>query len=162
MNLRMLRSEDFNELATLFHQSIRKISIKDYSKEQVKAWAPDERDLKEWALSFNNKQVFIAEKDHKIAGFGELEKNGHIDRFYVHPDYAGMGVGKFIYQGLEAEAKKMELPLLFVEASITAKPFFEKMGFAMTLEQIVYRKEVAFTNFKMTKTFSQDPATDTP
>lgn len=154
MNLRMLRTEDFNELATLFHQSIRRISAKDYSEEQVKAWAPDERDLKEWALSFNNKIVFIADKDKKIAGFGELEQNGHIDRFYVHPDYAGTGVGKFIYQGLEAEAKRMKLPMIFVEASITAKPFFEKMGFAMTLKQTVYRKEVAFINYKMTKTFS--------
>ena len=161
MNLRMLRPEDFKELAILFHQSIRRISAKDYSDEQIKAWAPDEWDLKEWALSFNNKIVFIAEKDHKVAGFGELEKDGHIDRFYIHPDYAGIGVGKFIYQGLEAEAKKMNISSLFVEASITAKPFFEKMGFAVILEQTVYRKKVAFINYKMTKIF-QIPATDTP
>jgi len=39
--------------------------------------------------------------------------------------------------------------LYFSEASITAKPFFEKHGFRVMTEQTIVRKGVELTNFKM-------------
>lgn len=151
MVVRYFKSEDSEALARLFFQTIREINIRDYTPTQVEAWAPENRDMEKWRKSFDGKNVFIAEEDKKILGFGELEDNGHIDRFYIAANHIGKGVGKRIYDAIEDRAKVLNIPLLFVEASITAKPFFARMGFAVIREQTVTVKGVGMNNFVMEK-----------
>ncbi|MBT7088103.1 GNAT family N-acetyltransferase, partial [bacterium] len=43
---------------------------------------------------------------------------------------------------------------VYTEASITAKPFFEKRGFKVIKEQQVEKRGVKLTNFQMEKIFS--------
>ncbi|HEY1079951.1 MAG TPA: hypothetical protein VGE46_07630, partial [Bdellovibrio sp.] len=52
---------------------------------------------------------------------------------------------------IEDRAKVLNIPLLFVEASITAKPFFARMGFTVIREQTVTVKGVGMNNFVMEK-----------
>ncbi len=151
MVVRYFKSEDSEALARLFFKTIREINIRDYTPTQVEAWAPENRDMEKWRKSFDGKNVFIAEEDKKILGFGELEDNGHIDRFYIAANHIGKGVGKRIYDAIEDRAKVLNIPLLFVEASITAKPFFARMGFAVIREQTVTVKGVGMNNFVMEK-----------
>lgn len=153
MYIRPFQRSDATELASLFFHTVRTINRKDYTFEQLNAWAPELQtvDMEKWRNSFSGKHVFLADVNGKIAGFGELENNGHIDRFYISKDHVGQGVGRFIYASLEEKARLMKLERLFVEASITAKPFFEKMGFALVKEQSVERKNVMLTNFVMEK-----------
>lgn len=155
MFIRPFQRSDATELASLFFNTIRTVNAKDYNLEQLKAWAPDLNtiDMERWRNSFSGKHVFLVEDAGVIAGFGELEPNGHIDRFYIHKDFVGKSVGKFIYGALEEKARLLKLERLFVEASITAKPFFEKMGFNLITEQTVERNQVKFTNFQMEKLF---------
>ena len=153
MFIRPFLRSDATELASLFFNTIRTVNIKDYTPVQVRAWAPDLStwDMEKWRNSFSNKHVYLVEDGGVIAGFGELEANGHIDRFYIHKNFVGKGVGKFIYAALEEKARLLKLERLFVEASITAKPFFEKMGFRLVKEQQVERNQVLLTNFVMEK-----------
>lgn len=152
MKLRTYKKTDAKFLAELFYSTIHSVNAADYSKEERNAWAPplSTWDMEKWEKSFEEKHVFMVEEG-KIAGFGELENNGHIDRFYIHKDFIGLGVGSFIYDLIEAKAVELKLERLFVEASITAKPFFEKMGFIVVKEQRVLRNEVYLTNFVMEK-----------
>lgn len=80
-----------------------------------------------------------------------LEPDGHIDCFYCHKDYQRRGVGSQLYQAIEAKALELPVNRLFVEVSITAKPFFQRMGFAIVKEQTVDRRGETFTNFAMEK-----------
>ena len=48
-------------------------------------------------------------------------------------------------------AKKNNIKRIFVDVSITAKPFFEKMGFSVLREQIIIRKGVELKNYPMEK-----------
>jgi putative acetyltransferase len=86
-----------------------------------------------------------------IVGFGELEANGHIDCFYCHKNYQGCGVGKQIYRAIETKAVKLSLNRLFVEVSITAKPFFQRMGFSIVQKQEVTCRGETFVNYVMEK-----------
>jgi putative acetyltransferase len=86
-----------------------------------------------------------------VVGFGELEVNGHINRFYVHHQHQRQGVGNSIYAAIEAEARKLALPRLFTEASITARSFFDCMGYWMVKEQTVMCRGQVFTNYVMEK-----------
>lgn len=151
ITIRDFRQTDSPALAKLFFDTIRNVNIADYTLEQVEAWAPENIDPVAWEKSFDNKFVFVAEDGSGIAGFGELEANGHIDRFYVARRCIGTGVGKRIYQELELKARDLDLTELFVEASVTAKNFFQGLGFKIEEEQTVQRRGVSFTNLKMRK-----------
>jgi putative acetyltransferase len=53
------------------------------------------------------------------------------------------------YQPDDAEAKRLRLARLFVEASITARPFFETQGFLVLASQVVTCRGADFVNYRM-------------
>lgn len=93
----------------------------------------------------------MATIDGVVAGFIELEDNGHIDCAYTHPKYQGLGVMSALYTYVEDIAIQKSLKKLWVEASKVAKPFFETKGFVMTKENNVTRNNVILTNYTMEK-----------
>jgi putative acetyltransferase len=64
----------------------------------------------------------------------------------------GRGVGGGLYGAVERVARADGIRRIFTEASITARPFFERQGFRVVREQTVVRRGVAMTNFAMEKT----------
>ncbi|NBC65710.1 MAG: hypothetical protein GVY07_08680 [Bacteroidetes bacterium] len=42
MKIRRFQPSDTNQIAQLFHETIRSVNLGDYSEKQVKAWAPDD------------------------------------------------------------------------------------------------------------------------
>ena len=62
----------------------------------------------------------------------EIEGDGFIDYFYVHPDWQGKGIGKVLLARLEGEAGKAGVRVIFADVSVTAKGFFLGQGFAVT------------------------------
>lgn len=151
MNLRLFRPSDTEQIAQLFHDTIRSINKKDYTLKQVKAWAPDDIFFRNWEIKCSEKFTLVAESQEIITGFAQLENDGHIDCFYCHKNFQHQGVGKALYTGIENEAKKRNVSRMTVEASITAKPFFERMGFSLIREQSVEVRGENLKNFKMEK-----------
>lgn len=152
IKIRRFQSPDVDQIAQLFHDTIRSVNLGDYTKEQVKAWAPDDIYFRDWEAKCLSKYTLVAETNGGvIAGFAELEADGHIDCFYCHKDFLGQGVGRLLYNGIEKETQHRGLTGLFVESSITAKPFFLKMGFSIIEKQIVTTRSEKFTNFRMEK-----------
>jgi putative acetyltransferase len=135
----------------LFNETIREVNICDYSTSQVKAWAPDDIYFRNWVEVCSSRFTYVADDEGVIAGFGELETNGHIDCFYCHKNYQRRGVGSQIYQAIEVKAFELSMNRLFTEASITAKPFFQRLGFSIVKEQEVTRRGETFINYAMEK-----------
>ena len=104
---------------------------------------------------FAGRFVVVAEDAGRLAGFAELEANGHIDRVYVSADHQGQGIGRALLAEVVAEARRLGLVRLFVEASITARPFFESQGFAMLAPQVVVCRGVEFVNFRMERMLAE-------
>jgi putative acetyltransferase len=69
----------------------------------------------------------------------------------VHKDAVGRGIGSLLYRAVEREAKERGLGRIFTEASVTARPFFERWGFRVVRERTVVQREVELTNFAMEK-----------
>ncbi len=151
MNIRLFNKQDAEQIARLFHQTVREVNICDYSLNQVKAWAPDDIYFRDWVTVCSQKFTYVADDNGTIAGFGELESDGHIDCFYCHKNYQRMGVGSKIYHAIEAKAEQLELHRLYTEASITAKPFFLGMGFSVIKKQQVKCRGESFINYAMEK-----------
>jgi putative acetyltransferase len=151
MKIRSFHPNDAEQIAQLFHQTIREVNVRDYSIRQVEAWAPDDLYFRNWAEVCSNRFTFVADLEGTIAGFAELEFNGHIDCFYCHKDYQRCGVGRQLYAAIEQKAFELNLDRLYAEASITAKPFFQRMGFSVIEEQQVDYRGETFTNYRMEK-----------
>ena len=151
VKIRLFEKQDTEQVARLFHETVREINIRDYSSDQVEAWAPSDIYFRDWAEVCSNRFTYVADHEGVIAGFAELELNGHIDCFYCHKNYQRCGVGSQIYQSIEAKAFDLGMSYLITEASITAKPFFQRMGFSIIKEQEVTCRGEVFINYVMKK-----------
>lgn len=149
MNIRHYHPSDAPRLLALFRDSVRRVASRDYDAEQIAAWASEEIDPTAWAARFEGRYAIVAEVDGQLAGFTELEPDGHVDRFFVSADHQRQGVGWALLEAIVAEANRLRLPRLFLEASITAKPFFASRGFAVLASQQVALRGVEFVNYCM-------------
>ena len=148
MTLRDYTKTDCAELAELFYDTVHTVNAKDYTQEQLDAWATGKVNLEAWNESFQAHRTVVAEMDGKIVGFGDMDETGYLDRLYVHKDYQRRGVAAAICDALEQRTKAAEFT---THASITARPFFEKRGYTVAREQQVERRGVWLTNFVMKK-----------
>ncbi|MEA5580772.1 GNAT family N-acetyltransferase [Nodularia harveyana UHCC-0300] len=151
MKVRRYEIGDTAEIIQLFYDTIHEVNIHDYTPEQIDAWTSVNMDVAVWIDSLSSKFTYVAEDDGQIIGFGELETNGHIDRFYCHKDFQGQGVGSKILEQIELTASNLQINRLFLEASITAKPFFYRRNFMVVKQQEVERKGQKLINFVMEK-----------
>lgn len=147
MILREYRQEDCKEITELFYNTVHAVNAKDYTEEQLNAWATGSADLERWNSSLKEHLCVVAVEGNAIVGFGDIDKTGYLDRLYVHKDYQGRGIASAICDALEKEAPNE----ITTHASITARPFFEKRGYAVIKEQQVERRGVWMTNFVMKK-----------
>jgi putative acetyltransferase len=151
VTIRPYRPADVDVLIALFRAAVRQVASRDYSPAQVQAWAPDVIDRAPWLERRASRPTFVAEIDGRIAGFSDLEPDGHVDMMYVHPDYTGRGVAGALLRHVEAAARAQTLARLFTEASITARPFFEHHGFRLLAPQTVTLRGQDFVNYRMEK-----------
>lgn len=154
--VRLYKEEDAPFLAAIFFNTIHHINSKDYSLDQINAWAPNTTlDPLKWVDRWRKMVPIVAVMHDEIVGFAELEANGHIDCFFCHHEFQGRGVGTALIHVIEQEARQKSIDKLFAEVSITAKPFFEARGFIVVKEQSVMVRGVALTNFVMEKSIDK-------
>jgi len=101
--LRPFHPDDIPVLFALFRDTVHLVNVRDYSHEQVRAWAPDEINAARWA-TLAERFAVVAEADGQAVGFADLEPDGHVDRFFVHADHQGCGIGATMMKSLVAEA----------------------------------------------------------
>ncbi len=153
IHLRPFTPNDLDAILSLFHCTIHEVNIRDYTKDQVNAWAPLDADREAWESSLSKNITFVAEDiNGTILGFADLSKEGYLDRLYVHKDYQGFGIASQLLSVLEKEASSLNLSKIHTEASITARPFFEAKGFVLVKENRKDYRGQYFSNFLMNKT----------
>jgi putative acetyltransferase len=156
VNIRGYQIRDTEAIMQLFYDTVHQVNSRDYSQAQVDAWAPKQADIEAWKQSLSSKLTDVAEVEGAIVGFAELETTGHIDRFYCHKNCQRKGVGTQLLKQLESKAISLGIKMLFVEASITAQPFFASQGFVVVRQQEVERRGQKFINFVMEKFMIKD------
>lgn len=147
MILREYRPADCPQLADLFYHTVHTVNTKDYTEEQVNAWATGQVDLEAWDRSFREHYTVIAEENGLLVGFGDIDQTGYLDRLYVHKDFQGRGIATALCNRLEQAVAGS----IVTHASLTARPFFEKRGYTVLREQQVERRGVRLTNYVMEK-----------
>ena len=115
------------------------------------AWAPDEIDIERWKQRLGSCFTLVAEQESEILGFASLESDGNLDMLYVLADWQSKGVAKLLYASIEAEARRLKLDRIRSDVSITAQPFFLRMGFVVDRHHVKEVRGVTFRNALMSK-----------
>lgn len=149
-HLRPYEEKDLEEILGLFYGTVHQVCRRDYTEEQLWAWADGAPDREAWGRSLKAHETVTAWLGESIAGFGDLEGD-YLDRLYVHKNYQGLGIGSRIAGELEGRAVRAGKQRMITHASRTARPFFEARGYRVRKEQQVERKGVLLTNFLMEK-----------
>lgn len=151
VTVRNYRSADGAALARLFAETVRAIESPTYSTDQLVGWASRAPNLDLWLSAVAGRSALVAELDSKVVGFATLEPNGHVDHLYVHHRFQRKGAGSAMLHRMEEEAASHGLDLLFTEASINARGFFERSGFQFIAEQVVTINSISLINYRMEK-----------
>lgn len=145
MLIRCYRESDFPALCQIFLRAIRETASQHYSPSQIAAWA--QVDEARWQQKMAESRVLVATVDARPVGFITAMGND-IDLLFVAPDYSRQGVASALLDALFAQ---IPTGTLTVEASITARPCFERHGFVIVAEQEVQARGETFVNYRMEK-----------
>jgi len=154
--LRPFLPADTMALRDLFAQSIDELTVDDYDEDQRIAWASTAEDADAFRTRLANMLTLVVQLDREYLGFGSLKDNKTIDMLYVHPDYAGEGVGTALADALEKIAGARGAEAVTVDASDTAVPFFERRGYIATQRNSVPRDDQWLSNTTMVKRLAED------
>ena len=138
----------------VFLRAIRQTAARDYSPEQVAAWASDDIDPEQWAARRRAARTQVAEADERVVGFTDVDERGYVDMLFVDPAYARQGVATALMDWAVTTAARLGAAELSTHASLTARPFFEAHGFAVVVEQHPVLRGVVMTNFVMRRNLS--------
>jgi len=127
--LRPMLPTDVPLLVEIFRAAVEELTAEDYSATQREAWASAADDEAEFGAKLAGELTLVATFGGAAVAFAVLADNSRIDMLYVHPAAAGQGAGAMLCEALEKLAAARGTKELTIDASDTARGFFEHRGF---------------------------------
>lgn len=131
MRIREFQLGDEAALYAVFHSAIHELASKDYTPQQIQAWAPASLDPEVWATRMQGIHPFVAQAHGKIIAYADVQPTGYIDHFFVSGPSARTGVGTLLMNRIHEAASTQGISVLTSDVSRTAQPFFAKFGFVI-------------------------------
>ncbi|HEY1736166.1 MAG TPA: GNAT family N-acetyltransferase [Methylovirgula sp.] len=156
--LRPMLPQDAPMLAEIFRDSIADLTGEDYDEAQQEAWIATADDENAFAQKLAGELTLVATISSAPVGFISLKGQEQIDMLYVHPGVAKTGVATLLLDAIEKLARARGADHLAVDASDTARPFFEKHGFFGLHRQTVPCGEEWLGNTHMEKRLDAEGA----
>jgi putative acetyltransferase len=151
ITIRKYRIQDLSPVVRLFTDSVHELTAGAYDETQRYAWASRTPHLDTWRERLESLETLVAEEGSDLAGFISYEKDGHIDLVFTAPNYARRGIASALYHEAEQQLKGLGVKELKTEASVVARPFFERHGFEVVDEQRVTVRGAQFLRYLMRK-----------
>ena len=116
-------------LSELIRRTVRLSNARDYAAPVVELiaanYAPDKV-----AQRLVERDVFVCVEGNRIVGTVGLESD-KLRSLFVEPGLQGKGVGARLVAHLEAHARMAGVAELHLSSSITARRFYERLGYRM-------------------------------
>ena len=149
--MRPMLPTDVPLLADIFRASIEQLAADDYSEAQQEAWMAAADDEEEFGARLAAELTLVATHAGAAIAFAALADNARIDMLYVHPAAAGQGAAAMLCDALEKLAAARGTTELTVDASDSARGFFERRGFTAKTRNTVALGGEWLANTTMTK-----------
>jgi putative acetyltransferase len=146
-------------LAEIFRASIEELTTDDYSEAQRGVWAAAADDEDAFGARLAQELTLIATLGGSVVGFVSLKGADHLDLLYVHPAVAGQGIGAMLCDAVERIAAARGTPRLIVDASDSARGFFEGRGFVAQRRNTISYGDEWLSNTTMEKPLAPKPNT---
>lgn len=150
MKIRFAQDKDYAAIARLHRQTIRHVNSKDYPEDIIKVWSGRSKAAR-FRSNANICKRWVAVDKDKITGFCDHKLDGEFGALYVHKDFIGRGVGSKLYDTAENSMKKLGLNKITLEATLTAKDFYKKLGFKIIKKSFHKIKDKKLPVFLMSK-----------
>jgi putative acetyltransferase len=146
VQIRRYKPGEEQALFAVYYSAIHLTASRDYTPEQIQAWAPKGLDMNLWACRIRGINPFVAESNGEVVGYADLQANGYIDHFFVSGTHARRGIGSLLMEHLLGEATALGLSELTSDVSRTAQPLYEKFGFVVVEQRRPERRGVVIPN----------------
>lgn len=151
MEIRRFRNGDESALFRVFFSAIHDVASRDYTREQIQAWAPADMDPALWTTRMREMRPFVVEVEGAIAGYADLQPTGYIDHFFVSGTCQRKGIGVLLMNRIHEEARRLGISELTSDVSKTAEPFFLRHGFQVVKRGLPIIRGVTLANALMRK-----------
>ena len=152
-NYKLYTAVTAQQLYPVFEAAVRTSCAADYTLEQIDAWVR-KGDLRRWNRLLMSDLWFMAAlhiPTNEVAGFTSVDPTGYMHSMFVHPAHQHRGVGTFLMSEAEKFAMRFKVAALDAEVSMTARPFFERMGFRVQCAHLSEAFGVEMDNYVMSK-----------
>ena len=149
--LRPMLPADVPVLAAIFQASVEELGADDYDESQRAAWASAADDERQFGAKLSGALTLVATLRGAPVGFIALEGGEKISMLYVYPRAARRGAATALLEAIEKLAAGRGAKHLEVDASDTARPFFEARKFDPQLRQTIVLGDTWFGNTRMRK-----------
>jgi len=151
VKIRRFRMGDEAALYRVFHSAVHEVACRDYTREQLEAWAPDDLDPALWRDRIRGIAPFVAETAGELVGYADVQPGGYIDHFFVSGKYSRVGIGAMLMRRIHEEAALLGPRELTSDVSWTAEPFFARHGFTVVERREPTLRGVVVPNARMRK-----------
>ncbi len=157
MRVREFRAGEEPALFSVFHSAVHQIASRDYTPEQIEAWAPADLDQRYWAARVQAIKPFVVVEDELIIAYADVQANGHIEHFFVSGAHARRGAGRMLMHKIHEVAARSGVVQLSSDVSLSAQAFFERFGFHVVERRSPVIRGVALDNALMRKRLAAGP-----
>ena len=138
-NIRSALLDDALAIHNLHTRSVRGLCTRDYPKEVIEGWlsgrSPD------GYKGIAKKEMYVFEESGAIRGFSHVVPTC-IVALFVDPDHTRQGVGRALFEHALALIRASGTVPVTFEATITALPFYLKMGCTEVRRSFVEKNHV--------------------
>lgn len=154
--IRRARTDDLPALRALFRLTVCTVNRRNYSQEEVEDWACCGDDTMRWQRWMAAYRIFVLpDSTGSLIGYTAVSDAGELHSLFVHPQHQGKGVATRLLERAEAVAYAAGARCIVTEASLTARPFFERRGYRTVMQQQRRACRLMLTNFRMEKRLAE-------
>ncbi len=131
MKIRKATLDDAQEISKLRQETLEKVNIKEYTKEQIKALV-NKNNIEKIKEKIGKREVFVGAEEDKIIGcvsFHVSDNKNIISGLYVRHDMQGKGIGEQLMKFIENHAVDRSVKNLILYSTINAEKFYKKIGY---------------------------------
>lgn len=132
---RPARPGDAPAMVDVHYAAVQAVERRHYSDEVLSAWSPPpDASRRDWLADLISRSSTLSTvaigSGEAIVGFCiALPDQALLKALYVHPEFAGQGIGQALLREMEARCRALGLESLELNASRNAEAFYRRCGY---------------------------------
>ncbi|MBT4790185.1 MAG: GNAT family N-acetyltransferase [Halobacteriovoraceae bacterium] len=153
--IRKTKLEDMKSVEDAHRRSILEICSNDYTLDQIEKFSGVKYSAEIWDNSVNNEYHIVVEVSGRVEGMCHAklreDGDGEIVGVYFSKVIAGQGIGRDVVEMAFDYLDQFKPKNIILTGTLTAKPFYEKMGFVEVEKKKINCRGALLDCFKMEK-----------